>query len=142
MEKVLKVVLIAFLIIVVLGLILAFNIDKSNPTGKVITETEKALYDTTASLKQGEYESRTFGVMEDNVNINLVFSSDNYANIYLIRESEYTRYQDKESFYAIQKGVNSKKFEIDNFPLEQGKYVIIVEAADSDINYYIKLTTK
>ena len=102
---------------------------------------ETVIVDEDNSVKNGYMMSQQFVLYYDAL-LDLTFSSDNLANIYLMESDEYERYELGETFYYTQRGLNAESWSLNEEYLQAGTYIVVVEAVDSDVNYHIKLVAK
>jgi len=102
---------------------------------------ETVIVDEDNTVKKDYMVSQQFVLYYDAL-LDLTFSSDNLANIYLMESDEYGRYELGETFYYTQRGLNAESWSLKEEYLQAGTYMVVVEAVDSDVNYHIKLVAK
>lgn len=106
-----------------------------------LLDNENTFIDEDNSIQEGYYLGQGFQLYYDGY-VDLSFTSDNPANIYLVEDNEYARYENGEDFYYIKQGLNKISYPLTDEYLETGIYYFIIEPADKDINYNIKITLK
>jgi hypothetical protein len=102
---------------------------------------EVTIYDNFSTIKPNYMEGMSF-VLYSNNQINLDFYSDNFANVYLLRDTEYLRYDQGEDFYYIEMSENSDKLTLTGKELPAGEYYFIVESNEEPVGYHIKITAQ
>lgn len=125
----------------ILILILIFYFFVGVFIGLSLDESGGIIIDENDSIEYEYFMGQSFFLSYDSY-IDLIYTSDNPVNIYLVEDNEYNRYENAEDFYYIKRSLETTSYSLTNSFLETGTYYIIVEPVDKDVNYHIKLVAK
>jgi len=135
-KKAFAIVALVFSSLWILSIFIGFLIGFFNP----IYGSEIIFEENNNFLEEGYFNSFSFNLFDYSY-LSLDFNSNNFANIYLLEENEFYRYEEGESIYYLEASENSKSFSIGNELLYPGTYYVVVETTDEDIIYDISINS-
>ncbi|HBG25962.1 MAG: hypothetical protein A2Y10_13870 [Planctomycetes bacterium GWF2_41_51] len=98
------------------------------------SQVEPVVIANTGSLESDEYISQGF-IVHRLADIELLATTNNPANIMILQENEFYRYEEGKEYYYLKGSFDSKRLTLSNTEISPGNYYLIIEGIDDPVNY-------